>query len=217
MWLFDNIQRSLVKIMLAALFLLSADCVLAGQDWEYWSTYSLKIPYRKGISFNLEPQFKFKNNFREFYYSKTYLGLFYKASKIVDVGCYYAYKTKKVSSGWNPTDLLYLDTILMLNLLGADVSNRFRLEYDIGKNKWVYRNRIKLGKKLNRKVDLFVKEESFLSFSDNRFEENRLSAGSTMKISMVIRISGDYMLNSKRSGQIWKFSNVLVTGLSLAL
>ncbi|MDH4223567.1 MAG: DUF2490 domain-containing protein [candidate division Zixibacteria bacterium] len=196
------------------LLLKSTQGIFAEEDWEYWSKYSFDIAFNKKVGFSIEPQFKFKNNFREYYYSKTYFGLSYKLNKFTKIKGYYAYKTKKGKTGWKETDLLYLDPILKFDLLNIDLSNRFRLEYDLDKKELIYRNRIKLEKSLYKNIVPFLQEEIFYSFLSHRFEENRFSVGSSVKVMNIMRFSGEYMLNSKNDNSGWQSANVLVTSLS---
>jgi len=200
--------------LLVVLTLKSQGSIYAAQDWEYWSKYALEIALSRKVSFSLEPQFKFKNHFQEFYYSKTYFGLSYQLSKFMTVKGYYAYKTKKGKTNWKGSDLIYLDPTLKLNLKYVKVSNRFRLEYDLDKGELVYRNRLKMEKDLNKIITPFIQEEIFYSFFSHRFEENRFSVGSSVKVIPKVNLSGEYMLNSKKDDSMWQTANVLVTTLS---
>ena len=202
-------------VTLFAILLLKSDrSVFADHDWEYWSKYAFEIAYSKKISFSLEPQFKFKENFQEFYYSKTYLGFSYKLSKSVTIKSYYAYKIKKDKTSWRAGNLLYLDPILKFNFQDIDLSNRFRWEYEFDKKELVYRNRLKLEKKFYRSIKPFIQEEIFYSFVDRQFKENRFSVGCSMKVLNWANFSGEYMLNSKKLNSSWQDVNVLVTQLS---
>ncbi|MFH1335595.1 MAG: DUF2490 domain-containing protein [Candidatus Zixiibacteriota bacterium] len=200
--------------LLVVLILKSQGSIYAAPDWEYWSKYALEIALNRKVSFSLEPQFKFKNNFKEYYYSKTYLGLSYKLSKFITVKGYYAYKTKKGRTNWKGSDLIYLDPTLKLNLNYVKLGNRFRLEYDLDKEELVYRNRLKMEKDLNNIIAPFIQEEIFYSFLSHRFEENRFSVGSSVKVTPKVNLSGEYMLNSKKDDSMWRTANVLVTTLS---
>ncbi|MCK4403701.1 MAG: DUF2490 domain-containing protein [candidate division Zixibacteria bacterium] len=212
--LMKNMNRLFVITLLAVLSLESTEGVFADQDWEYWSKYSFEIAGGKKIGFSLQPEFKFKNTFEEYYYSKTYFGLFYKLNEFIKIKGYYAYKTKKAKTGWRRTDLLYLDPSLKFNLQNIDLSNRFRFEYDFDKRELVYRNRLKVEKSFYKSITFFIKEEPFYSFLSGRFKENRFSVGSSVKILNRARFSGEYMLNSKKVNLSWRSANVLATSLS---
>lgn len=209
-----DMSRFLIVILSAVLFLKSTGGVLADQDWEYWSKYSFEIACSERFGLDLQPEFRFKDSFEEYYYSKTYFGLYYKLNKFLKIKGYYAYKTKKAKTVWKKTDLLYLDPTLQFNLQDTDLNNRFRLEYDFDKKELVYRNRLKLGKSLYKTLVFFIKEEPFYSFLSGQFEENRFSVGSTVKVWRQARISGEYMLKSTKSDSQWQTVNVLVSGLS---
>jgi len=209
-----NISRFFVTVVCSVLLINSNSDVFAKQDWEYWSKYSLEIVCGKRISFSLEPQFKFKNTFKEYYYSKTYWGISYKLNKFIKVKSYYARKTKKDKTGWRGSDLFYLDPILRFNLHDMDLSNRFRWEYDFDKKEWVYRNRLKLEKNLYKSITPFIQEEIFYSLLDHQFKENRFSVGCSVKMLNWTSFSGEYMLNSKKVKSGWPTSNVLVTTLN---
>lgn len=212
--LMKNMNRLFVITLLAVLSLKSTEGIFAGQDREYWSKYSFEIACSKKFGLDLQPEFKFKNTFEEYYYSKTYFGLFYKLNEFIKIKGYYAYKTKKDKTGWRGTDLLYLDPSLKFNLRNIDLSNRFRLEYDFGKKELVYRNRLKIENSLYKSITFFIKEKAFYSFSSHQFKENRFSVGSSVKILNRARFSGEYMLNSKKVNFCWQDANVLVTQLS---
>ncbi|MFQ6031298.1 MAG: DUF2490 domain-containing protein [Candidatus Zixiibacteriota bacterium] len=203
-----------ILALFSLLLLKSTQGVLADQDWEYWSKYSFEISCSKKVGFGLQPEFRFKDDLKEYYYSKTYLGLFYKASRFIKVKGYYAYKTKEDKTGWRETDLLYLDPIFKFNLQDIGLSNRFRLEYDFGKKELVYRNRLKVEKNFYKSITFFIKEEAFYSFLSDRLEENRFSVGSSVKVLNKTRFSGEYMLNSKKVNPGWQTANVLATSLS---
>lgn len=207
-------RRFFITIFCVILLLNSVDSLFANQDWEYWSKYSFEKAWGRRISFSLEPQFKFKNSFKNYYYSKTYLGISYKLNKFIRLKGYYAYKTKKDKTGWRGTDLLYLDTVLKFNLKDVDLSNRFRGEYDFDKREWVYRNRVKFEMNFYESIIPFIQEEIFYSFLSHQFEENRFSVGCTVKILSWTSFSGEYMLNSKRITSSWRSANVLVTSLN---
>ncbi|MCJ7508903.1 MAG: DUF2490 domain-containing protein [candidate division Zixibacteria bacterium] len=199
------------------LFLKSPAGIFASQDWEYWSKYSLEVALGKKAGFYLEPEFKFKHNFKEYYYSKTYLGLSYKPNKLIEVRGYYAYKTKKDKTDWKEADLLYLDPILKFDLQHINFNNRFRLEYDLDKKELVYQNRLKIKKSFYDTITPFIQEEIFYSFSSGQCIENRFSVGLSVTVLKDVGFSGEYMLNSKKVSSFWQNSNVLVTTLSFAL
>lgn len=189
--LMKNMNRLFVITLLAVLSLKSTEGIFAGQDREYWSKYSFEIACSKKFGLDLQPEFKFKNTFEEYYYSKTYFGLFDK--------------------------LIYLDPTLEFNWLGVDFSNRSRLEYNFDRKKLVYRNRLKAGKDFYKSIAFFIKEEPFYSFLSGRFEENRFSVGSSLRVFKRARFSAEYMLNSKKVNLSWRSANVLATGLSFLL
>lgn len=212
-----NTNSFFIITLYAVLLLKSAEGAFADQDWEYWSKYSFEIAGGKKIGFSLQPEFRFKNTFEEYYYSKTYFGLFYKLNKFVKIKGYYAYRTKKTETGWKGTDLLYLNPTLEFNWLGVDFSNRSRLEYNFDRKKLVYRNRLKAGKDFYKSIAFFIKEEPFYSFLSGRFEENRFSVGFSLRVFKRARFSAEYMLNSKKVNLSWRSANVLATGLSFLL
>lgn len=184
------------------------------RDSEYWSKYSFEMACSNRFGLDLQPEFRFKDTFEEYYYSKTYLGLFYKLNEFIKIKGYYAYKTKKAKTGWRGTHLLYLDPSLKFNLRNIDLSNRFRLEYDFGKKELVYRNRLKIENSLYKSITYFIKEEAFYSFLSHRLEENRLSLGFSLKVLEKTSLSGEYMLNSKKANSLWQKVNVIITKLS---
>jgi len=208
------VSRFFITASCAVLLLNSPNSVFADQDWEYWSKYSFEIACGKKIGFSLEPQFKFKNNFKEYYYSKTYIGLFYKLNKFIEIRGYYAYKTKKDKTGWKETNLLYLDPILKFSLQNMDFSNRIRWEYDLDEKELVYRNRLKIKTSLYKSITPFIQEETFYSFLSGQLKENRFSVGLSVKVLSNTGFSGEYMLNSKKVNSCWQNANVLVTSLS---
>lgn len=207
--------RFFVATLLTFLLLDSADFAFADRNWEYWSKYSFEIADSKKIGLSVQLELKLKGSFDEYYYSKTYFGLFYKLNELVKIKGYYAYKTKRTESGWKKTDLFYLDPILKLNFEDIDLSNRFRFEYDSDKKELVYRNRLKLGRSLYRSTTFFIKEEPFYSFQSGLFEENRFSVGSSVRVLKGARFSVEYMLVSKKVDPGWQTANVLLTSLSL--
>lgn len=184
------------------------------RDWQYWSKYSFKIACCEKIGFALEPEFRFKNNVEQYYYSKTYFGLFYSLNKLIKIEAYYAYKAKKDNTVWRGTDLLYLDPTLKFNLRGIDLNTRFRLEYDFDKKELVYRNRLRFEKKVYKSIAPFIQEEAFYSFLSHKLEENRLSLGFSLKVLEKTSLSGEYMLNSKKANSLWQKANVILTKLS---
>jgi hypothetical protein len=209
-----NINRLFVIALFVAVSLKSTLCAFAGQDWEYWSKYSFEVAGNDKIGFSLSPEFRFKDSFDNRYYSKTYMGLYCKLNTFVSIKAYYAYKTKKSEGVWKETDLLYLDPTLKFSLPDVDFSTRFRFEYDLDKDELIYRTRLKLGWSVFRDLALFIKEEPFYSFLSDQFTENRFSVGSTVKVWKRARLSGEYMLKSRRSDPDWQSVNVLVSTLS---
>ncbi|MHC5035267.1 MAG: DUF2490 domain-containing protein [Planctomycetota bacterium] len=209
-----NLTGFLAIAIFAGLWLKVTPGVSADQDWEYWSKYSLEIATSQKTGFSLLPEFRFKDSFDDYYYFKTYLGLYRKLNKLVTLKAYYAYKTKKSEGVWKQSDLLYLDPTVKFSLLDMDFSTRFRFEYDLDKEELIYRTRLKLGKNLYKSMTFFVKEEPFYSFPSDRFTENRFSVGSSVRLWKKTRLSGECMLRAVRLSSGWQSANVLVSGLS---
>jgi hypothetical protein len=209
-----NLTGFLALTIFAAVSLKATPGFSADQNWEYWNKYSFEIATSRKTGFSLLPEFRFKDSFDDYYYSKTYLGLYHKLNEFITLKVYYAYKTRKSDGVWKQSNLLYLDPTLKFSLLDIDFGTRFRFEYDLDKEELIYRTRLKLRRSVYRNLALFIKEEPFYSFLSDRFTENRFSVGSTVKVWKWARLSGEYMLRSKRSDPDWRSVNVLVSGLS---
>jgi len=214
LWM-KNLNKFLIIFVSGFILWESNHGISVAKGWEYWSKYSFNKACCEKIGFGLEPEFRFKNNLREYYYSKTYFSFSYRPNKLIKIKASYAYKAKRNKNRWEETDLLYLDPTLKLNLQGIYLNNRFRFEYDLDRKELVYRDGVKLEKTFYKSLTPFIREEIFYSFLSEKLKENRFSVGLSVRVFERTGISGEYMLKSKRANSSWEEVNVAVTKINL--
>lgn len=188
-------------------------------DWEYWSQYGIKVPINKKVALDLNPQFRFREDMREYYYQKTFIGPAVKVNNYFDAAVYYAFITKETNGTWQDDHVPTLDGIPKWEFLALKFSDRNRLEYSFDKAIWKYRNLFKVAKSIelgNCRISPFISDEIFYDFYSGELNENRFSAGGSIGFAGNLGLSVSYMLRNKKETDGWSDTNVLVTSLQFS-
>ncbi len=215
-------MRKLFFSILPALIILTiSNCAFAERDWEYWSRYSLETPINKEISYLIKPEWKIKNDMRDNYLFKLEQAIAFKLNKFLEVAPYYVWQEKKSSGNYDRSDLAYLDITGKMpfkKFFELKVLDRLRYQYNFDTNITTWRNSTRLTKafKLAKfEIFPFVEDEIFYDTKLDTFNENWASAGLSLSLNKYANIGISYLLDTKKKGDDWSYTNVLVTSLSL--
>jgi hypothetical protein len=171
-------------------------------DTEFWSADTFQFPLKEGVSFNVIPELRYRNNLNELYFIQAYLGPSFSSSKDLIFNFYYAPKTAKSANDWSSTNLLYCDAVWT----GENFSDRSRFEYDLGSSILKYRNNLQF-----KSNSWSLGDEVFYNFKQGNIDENRLSLAYTFKSTVSISTAlGGLLRSQKPAGKDWSNSNVVM-------
>lgn len=192
-------------LLLSLLVCLLAPVSLA--DVEFWSTDTLQL---SGLGINVIPEFRIKNNLSDFYYLQTYVGPSWDLSKNLKINVYYGLKYQKSGTDWKQSNLGYLDLIYSFK----PFSNRARLEGDLTNAIVKYRDQLQF--KLN---GWYLADEFFYNLTGSFVDENRLSAGYTLKVLDQTDLNIGYLWRAQRktAAQAWSNSAAVVINAGLKI
>ncbi|MDP8213706.1 MAG: DUF2490 domain-containing protein [Candidatus Euphemobacter frigidus] len=187
----------------------------ADEDWEYWMKYSFNARVNEKVALFIKPQFRWRDDFNEFYFHRTWAGATLKVLKWLDVAPQYSYKTSKHSGNhWPPENFLALDLIPKIALFDLKVSDRNRVMYGLDDYVWTYRNRIKIARPFKKALwghglTPFIADEGFYNDKAHEFYENRAEFGFGTKIIKNIELELSYIFRSKEKKDKWIKSHIL--------
>jgi len=211
-------------IFLITLLFISLSIVgpaFAERDWEYWSRYSFEAPLSKQISYLIKPEWRFKKDMSYQYLFKLEQAIAFKLNNYLEVAPYYVWQESKAATGYDRSDLFYFDTtgkIPMKEIFDLKIIDRLRYQYNFDKALTVWRNstRVTRAFKVGKfELSPFIEDETFFDAKQEKFYENWASAGILLALNKYANIGVSYLLDTKKKGNDWTYSNALVTSLTL--
>ena len=193
----------------------------AARDWEYWSRYSFEAPITKTISYVIKPEWRMKNDMSYRYLFKLEQAINFKIGKYFELAPYYVYQETTSSGNVDRSDLVYLDgtaKVPLEKIFNLKIIDRLRYQYNFDKALTIWRNSTRFTKSFKIKsFELlpFIEDEIFYDTKLDRFNENWASVGISLVLSKYLNVSVAYLLDTKKKGNDWKYSNVLMTSMSL--
>ena len=191
---------------------------LFASDWEYWSKNTIIANLNEKIELKLQPDFRFKNEFGNFYFQQTYVGPVFKISEFLKIAPLYLYRTTKKNNHWKKNNIGNLDIELKLPfLLESFLIYRCRTEYNFTKESCVLRNAFKLSKDCKKIAGLsfFLSDEIFYNFMVDKLNENRTEIGFSKEITDNLGLGLSYILRYREIDN-WRNTNILQTEVKVA-
>ena len=180
-----------VKVFIAlimVLVLLQAGLSFA-DDVKMYNFYQLKYKINDKFDVFIQPDMRFNDDIREFYYYHFRNGVTYHALENLDLGATYRFAENKNSAGeWLDEHRLELQATPKVTLGDVKLANRSRFEHrwlQDSKDRWRYRNFSKIA--YSAKIGDFeftpyVSEEIFYDFEIEKLHLNWVAAGIDKKI-----------------------------------
>jgi len=216
-----------LNFCLIGLILALTTCAHAWDDHDFqvWNTDTQDFKLNKKLKATLEEEFRWADNASIFYYHHYDIGVSYVVNKYLAVGGGYRHIYELRKGKFKLENDPYMTATLSVEKRGFSLDSRNRLEYrhfDYQDDLWRYRNKftLKFPWKITKlEIQPYVSNEIFVVFGDNiksDFNQNRFSAGLGMKLTKNIKAEIYYMLQSSKSSDIWKDTNILGTKIKLA-
>lgn len=210
-------KKVLFTVFLLVGLLSMSDLVLAENDWQYWSQYEASIPIEDNLVLKIKPEFRYKDDFKDYYYSHMETGLDWEANERFVLGIYYRYINEEKEDDWQVENRPHLDATLKWKLSSLSFSDRNMVEYRIREDKefFRYRNRlmVKFPKCTSFNIQPYIAEEPFYDFDAEQLNKNRLYAGIDFKIYENLAGGIYYALESNKKEGDWSEVNIFSTKL----
>ncbi|MDP8230537.1 MAG: DUF2490 domain-containing protein [Candidatus Gorgyraea atricola] len=207
-------------LLFTAAFFCCASLVHASDDTEYWSMHTFSAKINERVKLNLLEEFRMKSDMGNFYTYVQYVGASYKVSDYFDVAGWYKLVSSKANQNWTETHRYDIDGTLKIDLDGFKLSNRSRFERNTNASSWLYRDRIKVTKKVklfDRDYTPFLSNEFFLDIEPNDgYHENRASGGISTDFIWGTKLTLYYMSLAKKSSGEWNSANVIGTTVGVS-
>lgn len=219
-----NIKRRPLFVFLTVLFILGIQQSAFSKDWELWTQDLFSVPLNKRITYNILPEWRFKNDMDYNYLFKMETGPSFKINNNFDLALWYVYVEKQSVGIWDRSDLTYFDVnakTALKNLFDLKISNRLRYQYDFDKANSTVRNSLRFLKGFNAakilEIAPYLSEEPFYDCKINRIVEHRSTTGFIFTFFKNYSLNFGYMFNSKKQAGAskWRYTNVLITNANI--
>ncbi len=209
-----------VFLTFVVLFFGYMSIVGASDGSEYWSTVTVSAKLNERVKLNLIEQLRFHNDMGNLYTYVQYFGPNFKINDYFDVGVWHKLVSAKSNGRWTESNRFDFDATLKLELAGFKLSNRSRFERNVDSNSWLYRDRIKIAKKIklfNRDFTPFVSNEFFVNLEPtDGYGENRATVGISTAFLWDSKLTISYMSRTKKANGNWSNANVLGSSIGLS-
>ena len=219
-----KIKKIVNRIFSAIIILfLFNSAVLAGDSTESWNTLTLKHKINERFTYILYGLEIMGDNVSEHEYWELRTGVSYKASDHWSFAVYYLHgEFKNAANKWIDENRAETDAVYKWSWGNFKWSDRLRVAYKIvnGKEKFQYRNKIKVAKPImifSQKLTVFVDEELFYNDDVDRYNENRFSVGFSKKINDHITTALYYRYRAIKGVNDWSGANIIGTFVSITL
>jgi len=216
-------KRSILLLGLVLLFITKA-YAYDNHDFQVWNTDVEEAKLNDTSKLTFEQEFRWGDNASDFYYQHYDAGYVYLLNKFLNFGGGFRYIEQKTADKFKDETEAYLAAFLYSKPFGFELSDRNRVEYryfDYQKDAWRYRNKfdIKFPLKLTRfEIQPIVCDEVFFKFNGFEFNENKMYAGFSFRVTKNLKGEITYMLRSTKNTLIpsWTDTNVLSTKFKLS-
>ncbi len=215
--------QAILSALSGAAFLLTfgTSTLYARDDVNYWASVTLEHPLNNKVRIIWNPLWRVRDDVSESFYLASRQGVGYKVSKSLDLAASYFYaEEKNIAGRWVPENRLELQTTCKWGLWDLKWSDRNRFEYRSvdDKEKWRYRNALKIAKPVKvwgSEFSPYVSDEIFYDFKKDELNQNRVSVGVTKKLIENVTLDVYYMVKSDKTGRDWNETQILGTSLTV--
>ena len=208
--------RFLTFFITCILVLAYASRSFASDEWQYWNEIKLKHSFGKNLDAHIKIEQRFVDDFNDLGLHNYAPGVVFRINRCFDFELNYKYEREKGEKEWSEEHRVELIPTIKWKLEEYKLNIKNRFEYRIveGKNKWRWREKLKIKRHIEIGVfefTPFVSEEIFYDFKVNEFNQNRVTTGISKMITKNSGIDLYYMRkNNKRDGA-WPGVNILGT------
>ena len=145
----------------------------------------------------------------------------FKLGSYFEIAPYYVWQENKTTKGFDRSNLSYLDLtgkIPLKEFFNIKMIDRLRWQYNYNKGLTTWRNSTRLTKafKIGKfEFSPFIEDEIFYDTKLDKLNENWASAGLLFTLNKNSNIGVSYLLDTKKKGNDWAYTNVLITSFSL--
>lgn len=214
-------KRFFLVILFGTIILSLTKCAFAERDWEYWSRYSADVPITKGISYQIKPEWRIRDDMSYRYLFKIEQTINFKIGNYLELSPYYVWQENKTAKGVDRSNLSYIDLtgkVPLEGLFDMKIIDRLRWQYNYKKGLSTWRNSTRLikGFKIGKYELLpFIEDEIFYDSKLERVNENWASVGIFLALDKHTTIGASYLLDTKKKGNDWNYANVFVSYFSV--
>jgi len=220
-------KRFLITVSISGIFLAIVSTrayAYDNHDFQVWNTDSIEFKPAKNIRGVFEQEFRWGDNASQFFYQHYDIGFFYSFNKYLSAGGGYRYVSEIKTGKFRSENEPYLCAFLNSDVYGFNLESRNRLEYrDFAyqTDSWRYRNKFTLKfpwKFTSLKIQPIVGDEIFIAFGTgtSQFNENRFFPGLGFNLTKNLRTELFYMLQSKKSTDVWVDANIFYAKLKFS-
>jgi hypothetical protein len=212
-----------ISLFLLALFFLYFPQVGAAEenDWEFWNNYFFDWGLTDNWKAKVAVEFKFDDDMSNHYYNHVDAGVSGKLSEWFRFGVNYRHIEEDTGRSWNTEYRPSATGTFVWNWGNFSLSDRNRMEYrdrEASSNTWRYRNRLMVRppqKWTKFQIQPYFSGELLYQFDVSSWDQYRLAAGLSSRISQLFKMDIYYMLKSSESYDDWTNTNIF--GLKLGL
>ncbi len=215
------------KNLFAVFFLLFLTVTVAAQttrppdrdDNQIWHETVIGLPLTEKLTLNLNGVLRFSGDQKRFTDDRVGFGFAYKFNKNVSAGTAYLYRFTETTRNRKNYENRVIAYLNLSKAFGKfDVSNRNQYEYQARNSrsdKWVYRNRLQIERKIKlENVDFkpFASAEVFYDSQAEKFSRIRLIGGVSKKLYKNLTLDAYYMRQqdgTTRPGDLNVFGTIL--------
>jgi len=215
-------KRVFLAIAFSSMVSLCSCYAFDNGDFQYWNNESISCTINKDWKMNLEEEFRFGDDAKDFYYRHSDLGVTYSGlADWLDVGINYRHIFEEKNSKWKEENRPHLNATLKGKLFDCSFSNRGRFEYrnrETSEEYWRYRNKftIKLPFKLTKfQIRPYIADEIFIDFDEEELNRNRLYGGFNLKLFKYLKADFFYLWQSSEKNDKWNDLHILGTKLKI--
>ncbi|MFP4473141.1 MAG: DUF2490 domain-containing protein [Candidatus Omnitrophota bacterium] len=164
-------------------------------DWQFWNTESAEVHLEEKYYGTVEQEFRFGDDFSNFYYTHTDGGVIHKTYDWLHLGANFRFIVREKDDEWEREYRPHVNATLLGEWQALNFSNRSRFEFRMlsdTKDNWRYRNKIRIDTDLqvaDHTVTPYVADEYFADLDDSSFNFNRFSTG--IEMALTKRVTGD--------------------------
>ena len=191
-------------------------------DWQYWNNTSIEGTLSPKARVELEQDFRFGDDFSNFYREHTQILFGYKIFDWLEVAPAYHQAFDEKDGEFHPEQRPQIDLTGKWTIHGWEVIERNRLEYRDKfekENTIRYRNQLKLKFPISWtqwKIRPYIAEEPFFESEGAGFNSNRASVGLEVKLAEHVKTDLYFLWRTTDSGEEWIDNYIFGSKLKLS-